>query len=180
MSGISFITYLILTFAVAYAFILPSWGDVSALMAEKEKYESTIETVSNIENKKNELLTQFNGISEEDKGSINTVLPTSFDFVRLISQIDAVASRNGISIDKVSSKETSSSGGNSIQEAKPANPYRSAVISFSFEATYDKFLIFVNDLEKSMRILDIKSVKLETGKGAFHTYNVSFETYWLE
>ena len=179
MSGISILTYIVLTLSVAYAFIYPSFGEVSALTQEKEKYNDALETVMNIENKKNELLTQFNSISEEDKKEINTILPTSFDFIRLISQIDAVASQHGISIDKISSKETASSG-SSIEEAKPANSYRSAVISFSFEASYDKFLNFVNDLEKSMRILDIKSVGLQTEEKGFNAYDVEFETYWLE
>lgn len=180
MNGISILAYLVLALSIGYAFIYPSMGDISALTAEKQKYNDSLEMVSNIESKKNELLAKFDSIPEEDKKEINTILPTSFDFVRLISQIDAVAARNGMSIDKISSKEIGSAVGNSIEEAGPQKPYRSAVIGFSFESSYEKFNVFINDLEKSLRILDVRSIKLNAGEKGTYSYDVEFETYWLK
>jgi Tfp pilus assembly protein PilO len=180
MSGISKLAYIILALAIGYAFIYPSVGNLSALMDEKGKYESSLETVGNIESKKKELLTKLNSIPADERKDIENVLPNSLGFVRLISQIDAVAASNGISIDKITSKETNPSAGASIEEAQPQNPYQSAIISFSFDASYDKFNVFMNSLEKSLRILDIKSVKLETKENGIYSYNVEFETYWLK
>lgn len=180
MSGISLLTYLILALSIGYAFVYPSVGEISTLRSEKQKYENSLQMVSNIENKKNELLTQFNNISEEDKQEVNTILPTSLDFIRLASQIDTVAARNGISIDDISSKTASSPEGNSIEGIQSAKPYESAVIGFSFKTTYDKFNVFLDDLEKSLRILDVRSVKLDTGENGIYSYNVQFETYWVK
>lgn len=169
-----------MTLAIGYAFIYPSVGDLSALMEEKQKHEDALEKVSNIETKKNELLAEFNNITSADRKDIDTLLPDSLGFVRLISQIDAVAAKYGISIDKVSSRETTTSTGGSIGEATSQKPYKAAIISFSFDASYEKFNIFLNDLERSLRILDIRSIKLETQENGIYTYNVEFETYWLE
>jgi Tfp pilus assembly protein PilO len=177
MSNISKIVYIILTLVIAYIFIYPSVGEVSALTAEKQKYTDTLTMISNIENKKNELLTKFNNISATDRKDIETILPNSLDFVNLISQIDAVAAKYGISVDKVSSKETTS--GNS-GETISSQPYQSAIIGFSFDATYEKFNAFLNDLEKSLRILDIKSIKLTTKEDGIYTYNMEFQTHWLK
>lgn len=180
MSGTSIIGSVLIALSVAYAFVYPSLGDISDLTAEKERYANSLAEVMEIENRKNELLTRFNNISEEDKKEINTVLPTSFNFIRLVSQIDAVAAKHGISIDKISSRELSPSVGGSIESAQPAKPYRSAVVSFNFESSYDKFVAFVGELGKSMRILDARSVKLSTGKDIINSYEVEFETYWLK
>ncbi|MEK7117003.1 MAG: type 4a pilus biogenesis protein PilO [Patescibacteria group bacterium] len=180
MSSTSKIAYLILTLAVGYIFIYPSVGDLSALMSEKQRYNDSLETVSNIEDKKNELLTKFNDISDDDKKEIEIILPSSLNFIKLISQIDAVAAGNGISIDKISSKETSSSIGNSIEEAQPQRPYQSSIIEFSFTASYEKFNAFMDKLEKSLRILDVKSVKLTIQEDGDYSYSVEFETYWLK
>jgi Tfp pilus assembly protein PilO len=126
------------------------------------------------------LLTKFNQIPVADKKSIDTVLPNSLDFVKLISQIDSVAGSQGIMLDKINSRETDSSVGESVAEAKPARPYHSAIISFSFTTTYEKFNVFMAALEKSLRILDVKSLKIEALENGLYIYSVDLETYWLK
>lgn len=166
--------------SIGYAFIYPSFGDISNLLDQKQENEKVLETVNNIETKKNELLTQFDSISATDKKNIETILPSSFDFVKLISDIDSVASSYGISIKNISSKEMDPSVGTSIEDAAPAKPYQSSIIAFSFVASYDKFNAFLSGLEKSLRILDVRSVKLETQEKGVYLYNVELETYWLK
>jgi len=180
MSNIAIITYLVLSLSIGYAFAYPKFGEVSILRDEKQKYEGYVETVANIENRKNDLLAQFNKVSAEDKKEIETIMPDSFDFVRLTSQIDLVAAKYAISIDNISSREVGSSVGGSISEAAPPKPFQSNILGFSFKASYEKFNQFIDDLEKSLRILDIKSIKVETGEGGVYSYTVEFETYWLK
>lgn len=180
MSGISIIAYLIITLSIGYAFVYPSYQDLNQLLDQKQKQTDSLEMMKNIENRKNELLTEFNKIPEVDKKSIDTVLPNSFNFVKLISQIDVIAAGHGISIDKITSKEIDSAVGTSIDDAKPQKPYQSAIIGFSFVTSYDSFRNFVDNLEKSLRILDIRTVKLESKKDGLYSYTVEFETYWLK
>src|SRR3989338_9064889 len=108
MSNTSIIACAVLTLSIGYAFVYPSFGDLNSLLDKKQEYANALNTISNIEDKKNELLTEFNNISEAKKTDINIVLPSSLDFVRLISQIDTVAASHGISIDKISSKNVDS------------------------------------------------------------------------
>jgi len=180
MSSISILSYVILTLSIGYAFVYPSIGDLSALIEEKQKYNESLEMVNNIENRKNELLTKFNSIPAADRKDIETILPDSLNFVKLVSQIDAVAASHGILIDRISSREIDSSSGGSIEETGSQKPYESSVIGFSFDASYDRFNAFMNDLEKSQRILDIKSIRLATKEDGTYSYNVEFEAHWLK
>ncbi len=178
MSNISIISYIILSLAVLYSFAYPKFNQVNSLNQEKNKYEEALETVRNIENRKNELLRQYNNISEQDKKRIESVLPNSLDLIKLVSEIDSVASRYGISINNISSSNQSDSIGNSVKDAKSVREFQSAIIGFSFDATYEKFLIFIDDLEKNLRVMDLRSLKLETKENNF-SYKVEFEVYWL-
>jgi len=180
MSSITILAYIIVSLSIGYAFAYPLFGDISSLGAEKNRYENSLAMVENIENKKNELLTKFNNIPADSKKDIETILPDSLNFIGLISQIDAVAAKYGLSIDKTSSKETSSSVGGSIGEAQPQRPYQSAIISFSFTGSYDQFNTFMGELERSLRILDIRSLKIEPKEDGAYSYRVEFETYWLK
>ncbi|KKQ76938.1 MAG: hypothetical protein A3A96_01290 [Candidatus Zambryskibacteria bacterium RIFCSPLOWO2_01_FULL_39_39] len=180
MSGISIVSYIILTLAIGYSFVYPSLGDLSTLSDQKQKYVDSLEIVNNIENKKNELLDKLNEISADDKKSIETILPNSLEFVKLISQIDVVASKYAISINTITSREVAPHSPNSIEDVVPQQTYRSSVIGFSFSASYDDANAFLDDLEKSLRILDVRSVKLETQDAGVYAYNVEFETYWFK
>lgn len=179
MGGTSILSYLILTLAVGYAFMYPKINEISLLKEEESRYENSLATVQNIEDKKNELLTKFNKVSAIDRKNIETFLPDSLNFVNLIYQIDAVASKYGIKIDKVSSKDLGSSVGSSIAESEAPKPYKSSTIGFSFEASYPKFQSFIADLEKSLRILDIRSLKIsaDVKENGLYKYDIEFETY---
>jgi Tfp pilus assembly protein PilO len=180
MSNTSIISYIILTLAIGYAFIYSPLGDINNLLAEKQKYVDSLDKISNIESKKNDLLTKFNEIPESDKKNIETVLPSSLNFVKLISQIDTLAANYGISINNISSKEVNPSTGTLAENTEPQKTYNSSIIGFSFIASYDKFKTFLNDLEKNMRVMDIRSAQLETKENGVYSYNVEFETYWLK
>lgn len=180
MSNTSVLIYFFLTLAVGYAFAYPSIGDLSILMEEKQKQEDSLVMMAEAESKKNELLTKYNQISPEDKMYVETVLPDSLDFVKLISQIDAIASKYGLTIDKTSFKETSNTEGDTVSDVGPQKPFDSAIISFSFDGSYNQFNNFINDLSRSLRILDIKSLRINAADDGVYSYSVEFEAYWLK
>ncbi len=180
MFGIPPLGYLILSLSVGYVFVYSPWAEISDLNNTKSQYGEFLETISKIEVKKNDLQNQFNQISEEDRRDVNTVLPTSLNYVKLVSEIDNVAKKYGIIIDKINLNHIDSSVGDSVANAAPAKPYRSSILGFSFGSDYKKAMAFIDELEKSMRILDIRSMKIEENKDFGYLYTVQFETYWLK
>lgn len=178
MSKTSVLAYIVLTISIGYAFVYPSFGDLSVLNEKKQKYEDALSKIENIENKKGELLTKFEEIPETDKETVRTILPDSLNFVKLAADIDAVASHYGMSIRDISNKSADS--GSSISEAKPQGPYQSSIVAFSFAGSYPTFLKFMSELEKSLRILDVKSVTIKTGDKGVNEYQVEFEVYWVK
>lgn len=180
MFGIPPLGYLMLSLSIGYVFVYSPWSEVSALNDSKDQYTQFMDTISQIETKKNDLQSQFNQISEEDKRDINTVLPNSLDYVKLVSEIDNVAKNYGIIIDKINLNNLDSSVGDSVANAEPSKPYRSAILGFSFVSDYKKAMSFIDELERSMRILDIRSMKIDQETEGGYIYSVQFETYWLK
>ena len=180
MSGTSILSYIMLSACIVYAFANPAYQEIKLLRGEKGKYDDSLALVADIENKKNALLEQYNSISEEDKKKISTVLPDSLNFVKLVADIANVASVNGVIVDNITLREMDSSVGESVSDAGAPKPYRSAIIGFSFDASFSQFNAFIDNLEKSLRILDVRSVKLQTNEGGRDTYQVEFETYWVK
>ncbi len=179
MSSTSALSYIIISIALLYSFVMPKWADVSILLDQKSKLNQTIDSIQQIEQKKNELLARFNEISNVDRKRIESLIPDNFNYVKLVSEIDAVGSRYGISIDDVSYKELDDSVGDSIENAGPKKTYNSAILSFTFVSSYENFGKFIDALEKSLRIMDIKSMKITAQPGGLYQYSVEIETYWF-
>jgi Tfp pilus assembly protein PilO len=125
-------------------------------------------------------LTSFNNIPESEKKVINTVLPDSKNFVKLVSDIDLVASKYAISIDQIASEEIGTSADTSIADAGPEKIYEASLISFNFSSSYENFRKFMNDLERSLRVLDVKSVDIKPQDEQIFNFAVKLQTYWLK
>lgn len=177
MSSTAILSYVIFSLSVIYAFSMPLANETFALLDQQAQYEEMVDKMRNLENKKNALLAEFNKISADNIKKIETLIPSSLNFVKLVADIDAVATRHGISIKNISSTNNASSVG-SVAEAGATQGYGSASINFDFEGTYAKFNEFINDLERSLRILDIKSVSLSSSESGIYTYTLGFDTYW--
>lgn len=179
MSSTGALSNIIISIALLYSFVLPQWEQVSLLREEKQKLDQAVESIKKIEQKKIELLARYNEISNADRKRIESLIPDNFNYVRLVSEIDALGSQYGISIDDVSYKELDDSVGDSIDSAQPKKIYNSAILAFSFVSSYDNFGKFIDSLEKSLRIMDIKSIKIAAQPGGLYQYSLEIETYWF-
>jgi len=176
----SFASYILISTSLLYAFAYPFWTEVSMKIDEKAKYQKTIEDVNMLNQKKDKLLSQIDQISVEDRERIDTFMPSSLDFVKLTSDINNVGSKYGIVIDKVNSIEKDKSVGNSIDEAQPPKIYDTASVSFSFSSSYSNFVKFIGDLEKSLRILDVKTISINPKETGTYDFMLEMETYWTK
>ena len=60
-------------------------------------------------------------------------------------------------------------------------PYGTLTLSFNVTASYTTFLAFMRDLERSLRILDISSIKFgASDTSQVYDYEVTIKTYWLK
>lgn len=181
MQNIPTTSYIIITLALVYSFAMPTWGEVKNLMNERSDYKKAVLAIDDIKQKRTELLNKYNNVSEMDRKNIETMLPSSYDFVKLVSQIDSVASRYGISIANINGNiipNTETDTTDASQIINKFNP-ESAVISFSFITNYSNFRNFLNELELSMRILDIKSLNVSILESGSYQFDLEFKTYWL-
>lgn len=179
MGGTKTASYLILAVAIGYSFVMPTYGDIKLLNEQNKKYEESMDSISLIDNKIAELTTRINNLDPEVKEKIDIMLPSSFDFVKLVSDIDVVARQNGITINNIRAQEKNMNPNTAEGGALVAENYNSATIGFSFVSNYNNFLNFINELETSLRIMDVRSVQIKSATGSIYEFSVLYETYWL-
>lgn len=163
-----------------YVFIDPRLQEVRSLIEQERGYKEAIVKAEELMSVRDQLLTQYNSIPRSDLERLEKIVPDSVNFVKLVADIDSVAGRNlivprGIDISEVADESLG------INDPASLKPYLSSTITFSFVSSYERMILFLTDLEKSLQMIDIKSVTFSAdGKDdGLYDFTVSFQTYWL-
>ena len=118
---------------------------------------------------------EFNQIDDSKKNALKKFLPDSIDNVKLIIDINQIASDKGMTIRNISIK-----GGDSSAVGPDTRAYGVATLGFSVTGSYGTFKEFLKALETSLRLVDVTSVSFSTGDKDQYEYSVEVNSYWLK
>ena len=184
----------LILFAIAiglfFVYIRPVYRTVQDAREEAALLRGTLASARDIQETRDELVSKYNAFSGIDLARLEKMVPDHVDNVRLILEIDAVANRYGMSVRNLSvgdTSGTSSGAGNGVTRGE-TNQLGTVSLSFSVSSSYQTFLQFLRDLERSLRVVEITNLSFapaigSTGDGSvsadFYTFSVTLQTYWL-
>jgi hypothetical protein len=132
---------------------------------------------------KQSLLARYNAFNPDDIERLHKLLPDHIDNVRLVLDLDTLASKHNIALQNVAvarPNEQSSVGNGTIGPLRQS--YDSVTLKFATSGTYDRFKTFLLDLEDSLRIVDLTALTMsaEASSAGEPTYrfDVTLRTYW--
>jgi len=160
----------------------PIYQEIRGLQKEAEAFNAALSKSRELQEVRDELLAKYNSFSVENLERLEKLLPDNVDNVRLIMDINNIATRYGMSIKSTTISEMAKTNTSGIvgDPGAEQKTYGSIMLSFSVSSPYETFLAFINDLERSLRLVDIKSISFIAGETDFYQYNVKIETYWLK
>ncbi|MBP9771506.1 MAG: type 4a pilus biogenesis protein PilO [Candidatus Pacebacteria bacterium] len=181
MKTIISIILIIAGIALFALFTNARYAQVRTLRAEAESFDSALERSKELIALRDSLLSKYNAFPSDNINRLNTMLPNSIDTVRLIIDINTLASRYGMSLSSISigiPDESMDEG----EIGPSSDEFGHLSLSFNVAANYDRFRAFLADLERSLRIIDVNSVSFAAPEGAvgLTNYSVSLTTYWLK
>lgn len=151
--------------------------NIVSLMDERKQYLNVLDKSSEFIEETNKLTKINNELSNDDLERLKKLLPDHIDNVRLIIDIDEMASKYGFRMGNIKIDNGAVSGDVVESDSKP---YGTTILSFSITTSYSKFRSFVKDLEKSLRIFDITSVSFTANDTGNYDYNLVIKTYWIK
>lgn len=184
---------LILAGAAFFLYTKPSYDTIQTLSSQGARYDAALAKAAQLQSLKQTLLSRYNSFDPNQIARLTTMLPDQVDNIRLILDLDNIASKYGMALQNVNISAPASSGGSGPVGAiaSDAQPYDSLTITFTTAGTYASFKQFLTDLEESLRIVDLVSLSLtETSAGQQispqgaplepqYTYTITLRTYWL-
>lgn len=181
---------LVIAGIVFFAYTQPTYDSVRDLQSQIAQYDQALQKASELQQLKQSLLSRYNAFNPADLDRLQKLLPDHVDNVRLVLDLDNLAGRHAMSLQNVvisnpateSDKITSALGAIGAGSQK----YDSLTLRFSTGGTYQNFSEFLQDLEASLRIVDLVGLKIDReSEGPPHgeptyRYDITIRTYWLK
>ncbi len=182
MRNLTSIIFVIAALALFGLFINPRYAGIRELRAEAQTFDNALERSKELIGIRDALLSKYNAFPSENIARLNTMLPNSIDTVRLIIDINTLATKYGMSLGSINIGVPDEAEGNTNALGPSGKEFGVLSLSFNVSTSYDRFRAFLADLEQSLRLIDVTSVDFTVpAQGtAATTYSVTVTTYWLK
>lgn len=175
--------FIVISIAIFFGFTNPRYQGVKVIRDEVARYDEALDRAKDLTALRDELNAKYSSFSPDEIDSLNTLLPDTIDTVRLIIDVNNIADRHNLTLLNISvaGGPDQNKNQNSGAIGPSGNDYGTIELSFNVSTTYDQFKTFLSDLERSMRLIDVKNISFGAaaeGTG-LTTYSVQAETYWL-
>jgi hypothetical protein len=148
-----------------------------------DSYNDALNKSQELRKIRDEKVAAFNTFSPDEKQRLESILPDNVDNIHLIIDINNIAARHGLSLKNVSlgTISDSATARSALAVGASGSSVGSVELGFGFSAPYEVFLAFLEDLQHSLRVMDIEKISFSSSDKATGTYdfNLSVRTYWL-
>ncbi len=185
----------IIAAALFFVYTRPAYDEVRAMRMKVAEYDSALDKAAELQRLKQTLLSRYNAMDPAGLERLRKLLPDHVDNVRLILDLDTMASRHGMALENVAVGDEAESGERKTVVGaigSGRHKYDSISIRFGTSGTYTDFKRFMQDLEASLRIVDVVNLKMERESAAVRVssiggepepvfrYTITMRTYWLK
>lgn len=182
---------IILSVALYFTYTSGVWNQAVATKLVNDHYSSAISNAEKLIAVRDKVLKDYNNVGADDRDNLDKMIPNTVDNIRLIINLNSVALQHGFSLKNVTasakSNGTNSSSNNSVSSAVSGNnsfniaipTLDTVAVSFSVSAPYQQFISFLQDLEASLRIMDITHLSVSANDTGTYDFSVQLNTYWL-
>ncbi len=187
-SGFNISILLIITAGLGVYFLTwPLYEDIQRAQTEGHEFDQALGEVSELLSVQDSLIGRYQNIPISDREAVDTVMADENDNVRLIYDIEQLAVQHGLLISKASSELLQDNNArqgldNADETAGTVGPRQKNIlmIKITVDGEYDSFVSFLADLERSLRIIDVKSVEFTPAPDrTVYSYDLVLHSYIL-
>lgn len=188
---------LLLAGGIFFLYTKPAYDGTQAVQAQVAQYNAALDKATELQQLKQTLLSRYNAFNPVDLDRLQKMLPDHVDNISLILDLDNLAGRYGMALVNVdvSSPQSVASAATPLGAiGASSKKYDSVTLKFSTRGTYTDFLLFLTDLESSLRVVDLSSLsisstlapasgqqaQIQASSEPVYNYNVALRTYWLK
>ena len=178
MKGIVFAAALLVIAVIVFAvWIRPQLTATNVLRGERLTLETTLTRFRELREARDRLLSRYNTILRQDLERLETLLPKTPATGGIITQLDRLASSHALLLKSVDVKETQQQATSPITRSR--GRARQLTINTNLVGSYQSFRAFLQDLERSLRLMDVESLSFSSGGENVYQFTLRASAYWF-
>ena len=164
--------------------VQPQYREIQTLQQKSQQLEEVLSNARRLQSIRDSLLEKRNQLSNADLTRLEKMVPESVDNVKLILELQSIANQYALEIQTASTDkeeegeeaEDSRSGFVDVE----SRDYGIIALDFNIVGTYHNFLAFLKDIERNLRITDVRSLGFASDGSGTYSFQLTLETYWLK
>ena len=166
-----------------FTFADPMYKEISTLSSERDSLSSDLEGLRELAKLRDELLIQYNTISQVDRERLDKILPREIASDQLMVEINRLTSQNGLVLKNVNIIQAAGAAGGRGRDSEPmaiASGIETPLLNFDISGTYQGFRLFLEDLESHIRVTDIEEMSFNSAQDSdgFIDVKIKGMSYW--
>lgn len=166
----------------------PTYDSVRSTRSLIIEYDQALSKADELQRLKQQLLSRYNAFNPLDIDRLHKLLPDHVDNVRLVLDLDTLASKYGFALQNV---VINTPGNTSGQDTAPVlggnrQSYDSLTFRFATVGTYPQFVQLIGAIENSLRLVDVVSLAMDPDTSSvaseepIYRFDITLRTYWLK
>lgn len=170
--------------AALYFFVRPMFFEMQGIQSEARAYDEAIDKAGEFNTLLESLLQKKNSFSALELERLETLIPSEIDGVHTLVDLERLATRHGLLFDQVTIDLEKGTEGDIPEEqvmvsGTTEEGLETLDISFSVVGGYPQFKAFLEDLERSLVLMDVTDLAFQAAEGEVTSYTVTVRLYAL-
>ncbi len=177
--------------ALFFFYTKPAYDGIRDIQSRIDQYDLALNKADELQRLKQSLLSRFNAFNPADVERLNKLLPNHIDNVRLVLDLDTLASQHGLALQNVVINAPGTSPQGATKPTPTIGPsrqiYDSLTLRFATSGPYPRFVDFMTAAENSLRIVDVVALTMDPDPSIpaingepIYRYDITVRTYWLK
>ena len=183
------LSFLAAAIGLFFFYTKPAYDGVRDIQKQIDQYDQALNKAGELQRLKQSLLSRYNAFNPADVDRLHKLLPDHVDNVRLVLDLDTLASQHGFALQNVviNAPNNTKATADQAPAVIGANrqTYDSLTLRFATSGTYPNFVEFITAIENSLRLVDVTALTMDpdSGLGAgepVYRFDIALRTYWLK
>ena len=155
--------FFLVALGLFFLFIVPQYEIVRAKQQQIKILNDALNNSKKVQAARDTLLTTYNSIGAVELDRLKKILPDNVDNVRLILELDRIATRNSMILQNVSTREDAR--GDAGAFGPDDSSFGKIRLNFSLAGRYESLVSFLQQMEQSLRVVDVVALSFTRGRG---------------
>ncbi len=145
--------------------------EVQALREKKSNYEEVLKKSVELGALRDKILKDYGNISETNAEKLNKLVPVEFNAVLFANDINSMILNNDLTVKDFKTETQKTEDRSLITGEVQGKTYITNTVSFKVVGEYDSFIKFLEEIEASLRLIDVEKLVIRNIGGTKSTDN---------